>query len=78
MVGVVNAEKQVRRRDDEEKDEMEEKMKSGDNKILYIAVKARSAKSSTVSFLQSLISDQLLRSTLLLAFINKLLLIYHH
>lgn len=31
MVGVVTAEKQVRRRDDEEKDEMEEKMKSGDN-----------------------------------------------
>lgn len=67
MVGVVNAEKQVRRRDDEEKDEMEEKRKSGDNKILYIPVKAQSAKSSTVSVLQSLISDQLLRSTLLLA-----------
>lgn len=67
MVGVVTAKKQVRRRDDEEKDEMEEKMKSGDNKILFIPVKARSSKSSTVSFLQSLISDQLLRSTLLLA-----------
>lgn len=40
MVGVVTAEKQVRRRDDEEKDEMEEKMKSGDNKILFFPVKA--------------------------------------
>lgn len=66
-MGGVTAEKQVRRRDDEEKDEMEEKMKSEDNKILFIPVQARSSKSSTVSFLQSLISDQLLRSTLLLA-----------
>lgn len=34
-MGVVTAEKEVRRRDDEEK---EEKMKSGDNKILFIPV----------------------------------------